>query len=69
MIPVREGQNKLLVKHVGIWILWVVDDERTAEAVWVLPIDVRMVPVRAWLIDLARSDLIQDISSRLTVKL
>ena len=31
------------------------DDERTAKAVWVLPIDMRMVPVCSWLVDLEES--------------
>jgi hypothetical protein len=55
MIPVGECKNQLLVVLIGIRRFWVVNNKRTAEAVWVLPVDMGMVPVSARLVNLNMS--------------
>jgi hypothetical protein len=52
MIPVRQSKNQLLVIQIRIWIFRVVNDERASKAIWILPIYMRVVPVRAGLCDL-----------------
>jgi len=52
MVPVRQRQNQLLVEQTGVRILRVVDDQRTTDAIGVLPADVGMIPISAGLVDL-----------------
>ena len=52
MIPIREGHCELFVEMV--WRIRIVNDERAPQAVWVLTLSVRVVPIRACLIDLIK---------------
>lgn len=52
MVPVREGQDKLMVNFLLVRELGVVDDEGTAKPIRVLRIVVRVIPVCARLVNL-----------------
>ena len=52
MIPIREGHCELFVEMEGR--IWIVNNERAPQAVWVLTLSVRVVPIRAGLIDLIK---------------
>lgn len=52
MVPVGQSEDQLIVYLVFIGEVRVIDDERRAEAVWVLGFMVRVVPVRAGLVNL-----------------
>ena len=52
MVPVRESDDKLFVVLSFIRRLWILDNERTPKPIRVLSIQMRMVPVRACLVDL-----------------
>ena len=54
VVPVREAEDNLLVVFAGVGGVRVVDDERAAQAVGVLPAHVGVVPVGAGLVDLWR---------------
>ena len=55
MIPIRQGQDQLLVEKVTIWILRIVDDEWASKSIRILAIHVTVVPVGPWLNDLFKS--------------
>ena len=52
VIPIRHGQDHLLVELVLVRVVRVVDDERPPEAVRVLRAHVAVIPVRPGLLDL-----------------
>lgn len=52
VVPVRQGEDELMVNFVLVGEVWVVDDERAAQTVGVLGVGVRVVPIRARLVDL-----------------
>ena len=52
MIPVRKGQYKLLIHLLPVGELWVVDNDWPTEAVGILSVVVRVIPVRSRLADL-----------------
>jgi hypothetical protein len=52
VVPIRKCEYQLSVNLIGIRILGIVYDERAAKTIWVLAIDMGVIPVRAWLIDL-----------------
>lgn len=49
MVPVRDGEDKLLVVLAFEWRVWVIDDEWPAQTVWVLAHHMAVIPVRAGL--------------------
>lgn len=51
VVPVRHGEDELLIVLAFEWGVWVVDDHRPAETIWVLSHHVAVVPVRARLGD------------------
>ena len=40
MIPIRKRKDQFFIEEICVWIFRIVDNERTAEAVWVLSINV-----------------------------
>lgn len=52
VIPVGKGQHDFLVIHFAEWRVWIMDDESTAQSIWVLALQVRVIPVRSSLINL-----------------
>ena len=52
MVPVGQCQRYLFVELSVVGIVRVVDDVLSTEAVWVLATAMRVIPVRARLIDL-----------------
>jgi hypothetical protein len=55
MIPVRKGEYKLFIVQICVRILWVMNNQRTTEAIWVLAVHMRVVPVGTRLINLDES--------------
>lgn len=55
MVPVGEGEDELFIVEILVGIFRVVNDERGAQAIRVLPLIVRVVPVSAGLVDLEKS--------------
>lgn len=55
MIPIGQSKNQLFIILAFVWRIWVVNNERTAQAIRVLPINVGVIPVCAGLVDLQRS--------------
>lgn len=52
MVPVRESHCHLFIEMVGE--MGVMNNKRSAQAVWVLPLSMRVVPIRACLVDLVK---------------
>ena len=52
VVPVRQGEDDLVVSLVLVGEVRVMDDERTTKTVGVLAVVVRMIPVRPGLVDL-----------------
>jgi hypothetical protein len=70
MIPVREGKDDFFVVEVLVRIFWIIDYESSAEAVWVLPTNMGMIPVRPRLVDLKVQRMLGvGVGISLTVKL
>lgn len=53
-LPTRSSQNNFLVILAVIWVIRIMNDEWTAEAIWILTTRVRMIPVSARLVDLQK---------------
>lgn len=54
MVPIRDGQDKLFVVLILEGVIWVVDNDRSPEAIGVLPPNMTMIPVGARLVDLSK---------------
>jgi hypothetical protein len=52
VVPVGEGENDLLVVLAPVWRIRVLDDERAAQTIRILALDVGMVPISARLLNL-----------------
>ena len=52
MVPIRKGHCDLFIEVEGG--VWIVNNERSAQAVWILALSVRVVPIRARLVDLVK---------------
>jgi len=52
MVPVRERKDDFFVVKVLVRVLWVMNNERSAEAIWVLSSNMGMVPISSGLINL-----------------
>ena len=56
MVPIREGHCHLFIEMIGK--LRVVNNERSPQAVWVLALSMRVVPIGACLVNLATSSVL-----------
>lgn len=52
MVPVRQGNDQLLVILAPVWVFRVCDGENLTESIWKLATCVRVVPIGPCLLDL-----------------
>lgn len=51
MIPIRQGEDDLLIVIVFVWRIRIMDNQWAAQTIKILPADMSMVPVRSRLVD------------------